>query len=208
MAPRRPPTRTLPLRWVVLAIVIFIRGYTFLRLHYGKRGSRSSPITTWASRRGPAPAGLGYQRIPAELERPAEPLAAAGWPRRPPRSRTRSAACPRNSAARCDQAGPAGRGSGRDRPAGRGRRRPPTRCSSPARSRTTRRRSTPRLSLPQGTASSSSCPASRRCRASSSRARKREHRPGELFHAEPSARALRGPPCGGRASQSWEFTVK
>jgi hypothetical protein len=76
-APRRS-ARPLPTRWIVLAIVIFIAAYTFLRLHYGKRGRPFEPYhdlgeqaTTQRLLR------LGYQRIPVDIARPAEPLPSA-----------------------------------------------------------------------------------------------------------------------------------
>ena len=75
MSDRRPPPKPLPLRWVVLAILVFIAGYTFLRLHYGKRGR---PFEPYEHQRERAAIGrllaLGYRRIPVEIERPAEPL--------------------------------------------------------------------------------------------------------------------------------------
>jgi hypothetical protein len=75
MTARRPPPKSLPLRWVVLAIVVFIGAYTFLRLHYGKRGRAFEPYHDL----GDQPSvqrllALGYRRIPARIERPAEPL--------------------------------------------------------------------------------------------------------------------------------------
>jgi hypothetical protein len=61
--------------WIVAAIVLFILGYTGLRLHYGKRGKPFEPYhdlgeqaTTQRLLR------LGYQRIPVDIERPADPL--------------------------------------------------------------------------------------------------------------------------------------
>ena len=78
MSASRPSPRPLPTRWIVLAIVVFIAGYSFLRLHYGKRGRAFEPYrdlgaqaTTHQLLR------LGYQRIPVDLARPAEPLPAA-----------------------------------------------------------------------------------------------------------------------------------
>ena len=75
MPSSRPPSKTLPLRWVVLAIVIFVLGYTFLRLHYGKRGRAFEPYHDLGEQ---ATVGrllaLGYRRIPVTIERPAEPL--------------------------------------------------------------------------------------------------------------------------------------
>lgn len=77
MTARRPPSRTLPLRWVVLAIVIFILGYTFLRLHYAKRGHAFEPYHDLGEQASVQRLlALGYRRIPASFERPAEPLPA------------------------------------------------------------------------------------------------------------------------------------
>lgn len=66
------------MRWIVLAVVIFLTGYTFLQLYYGKRGAPFGPPDDLG---GQAAARrllkLGYQRIPVSIERPAEPLPAA-----------------------------------------------------------------------------------------------------------------------------------
>jgi len=78
MSAARPPPRTLPMPWIVAAIVLFILGYTVLRLHYGKRGKPFEPyhdIGEQASTQRLL--GLGYQRIPVDIERPADPLPAA-----------------------------------------------------------------------------------------------------------------------------------
>jgi hypothetical protein len=67
-----------PLRWVVVAMVLFIGAYTLLRLHYGKRGKPFEPDHDLGARATTRRlAGLGYQRISVSLERPAEALAAA-----------------------------------------------------------------------------------------------------------------------------------
>ena len=77
MIARRPPTRTLPLRWVVLAIVIFVFSYTFLRLHFAKRGRAFEPYHDLGEQASVQRLlALGYRRIPAALERPADPLPA------------------------------------------------------------------------------------------------------------------------------------
>ncbi len=77
MTAPRPPTKTLPLRWVVIAIVVFILGYTFLRLHFSKHGKPFEPYHDLGERAGlQRLASLGYQRIPVDLERPADPLPA------------------------------------------------------------------------------------------------------------------------------------
>jgi hypothetical protein len=63
------------MRWVVLAIVVFILGYTFLRLHYGKRGKPFEPYHDLGEQATMTRLlELGYRRIPVELERPADPL--------------------------------------------------------------------------------------------------------------------------------------
>lgn len=78
MPARRPPPKSLPLRWVVVAIVLFMGAYTFLRLHYGKRGKPFEPYHDLGERAATKQlAGLGFQRISVNLERPAEPLPAA-----------------------------------------------------------------------------------------------------------------------------------
>jgi hypothetical protein len=66
------------LRWVVLAVVVFIAGYTFLRLHYAKRGR---PYEPYENGRAATPSArlvaLGYRMIPVQIERPTEPLPGA-----------------------------------------------------------------------------------------------------------------------------------
>jgi hypothetical protein len=78
MPARRPPPKSLPMRWVILAIVVFAAGYTFLRLHYAKRGRAFEPYHDLREQASVARLlALGYRRIPASIERPAEPLPAA-----------------------------------------------------------------------------------------------------------------------------------
>jgi len=73
-APKSRST-SLPLRWVVLAIVLFIVGYTFLRLHYGKRGRGFEPYENGREHAATARLlDLGYRRIPVQIERLADPL--------------------------------------------------------------------------------------------------------------------------------------
>ena len=75
MSAARPPPRTLPLPWIVAAIVLFILGYTFLRLHYGKRGKPFEPYHDLGELATTQRLlGLGYQRIPVDIVRPADPL--------------------------------------------------------------------------------------------------------------------------------------
>ena len=76
-APRRSP-RPLPTRWIVLAIVVFIGAYTFLRLYYGKRGRPFEPYHDLGEQAATQHLlKLGYQRIPVDIARPAEPLPSA-----------------------------------------------------------------------------------------------------------------------------------
>jgi hypothetical protein len=78
MLARRPSSRFRPLRWVVVAIGLLVGAGAFLWFHNGKRGKPSVPSQDPGERATTRRlAGLGYQRIPVSLERPAEPLAAA-----------------------------------------------------------------------------------------------------------------------------------
>ncbi|MDD2764926.1 MAG: hypothetical protein PHE83_13235 [Opitutaceae bacterium] len=75
MPASRPSSQPWPLRWIVLAIVLFILGYTVLRLHYGKRGRSFEPYHDLGERATTERLlRLGYQRIPVEIERLADPL--------------------------------------------------------------------------------------------------------------------------------------
>jgi hypothetical protein len=78
MPPPRPLTKTLPLRWVVVAIVVFIVAYTFLRLYFGKRGKPFEPYHDLGERAvAQRLLDLGYARVAVEIERPAEILPAS-----------------------------------------------------------------------------------------------------------------------------------
>src|SRR5512142_2896107 len=77
MPSAHPPPKTLPLRWVVVAVVVFMIGYTFLRLHYGKRGRSFEPYHDLGEQATVAHLlALGYRRIPVTIQRPAEVLPA------------------------------------------------------------------------------------------------------------------------------------
>ena len=70
-------SKPIPLRWIVLAIAVFILGYTFLRLHYRKPGRAFEPYQNAREHTATARlAALGYRRIPVQVERPAEPFPA------------------------------------------------------------------------------------------------------------------------------------
>ena len=61
--------------WIVLAIAVFVVGYTFLRLHYSRGGKPFEPYHDQGEQTAVRRLlGLGYQRIPVEVGRPADPL--------------------------------------------------------------------------------------------------------------------------------------
>ncbi len=71
-------SKTLPMSWVVIAIGVFIVGYTFLRLHYAKRGASFEPYHDLGEEYTVHQLlTRGYRGIPVRLERLAEPLPAA-----------------------------------------------------------------------------------------------------------------------------------
>jgi len=76
MPAQRPAQRPLPIGWIVLAIAVFIAGYSFVRLRYAKPGKTFEPSHDIGERVGVKRLlALGYQRIPVDFSRPAEPLA-------------------------------------------------------------------------------------------------------------------------------------
>jgi hypothetical protein len=78
MPPPRPLNQTLPLRWVVVAIVVFIVAYTFLRLHFAKHGKPFEPYHDLGERAAAQRLlDLGYDRVAVDIERPAEILPAS-----------------------------------------------------------------------------------------------------------------------------------
>jgi hypothetical protein len=75
MPPPRALNQTLPLRWVVAAIVVFIVAYTFLRLHFSKHGRPFEPYHDIGERVAARRlVERGYERVSVEIERPAEIL--------------------------------------------------------------------------------------------------------------------------------------
>jgi len=69
------------MRWVVVAVVVFIVGYTFISLRYRKPGRSYEPAHDLTERAITGRLrGLGYHRLPVEFERPALPLSAAQLP--------------------------------------------------------------------------------------------------------------------------------
>lgn len=74
----RPPAKTLPLRWIVAAIVVFVVAYMSLRLHYGKRGKPFEPYHDLGERAATQRlVALGYERVAVETGRPSEMLPAS-----------------------------------------------------------------------------------------------------------------------------------
>jgi hypothetical protein len=67
-----------PMKWVVLAIVLFIVPYTFLTLHYRKPGPDYRPYEDIKDRANTIRLlSSGYQRITVGVLRPAEPVRSA-----------------------------------------------------------------------------------------------------------------------------------
>jgi hypothetical protein len=63
------------MKWIVLAIVLFIAGYTYLTLHFRKPGPEYRPYEDMRNRANTLRLlKAGYQRIQLAAERPAEPL--------------------------------------------------------------------------------------------------------------------------------------
>jgi hypothetical protein len=59
------------MRWIALAIILFMAGYTVVNLRYRKPGRAFQPYEQARERAGLAEAG--FQSIPARAERPADP---------------------------------------------------------------------------------------------------------------------------------------
>ena len=61
------------MKWIVLAIVVFIVPYTYLTLHYRKPGKAFEPYQDMKDRANVIRLlSAGFQRIPADMERPAD----------------------------------------------------------------------------------------------------------------------------------------
>lgn len=70
-----PDRKPWPMKWVVVVIVVFIGGYTYLTLHYRKPGRDYRPYEDMKNRANTLRLlDAGYQRIQLAAERPAEPL--------------------------------------------------------------------------------------------------------------------------------------
>lgn len=71
----RPPPKPWPMKWVVLAILVFIPIYTYLTLHFRRPGPEYEPYEE-ARDRATVDRLLadGYRRVPLAATRPTEPL--------------------------------------------------------------------------------------------------------------------------------------
>lgn len=66
-----------PMKWIALAILLVIVPYTFLTLHYRKKGPTFQPYADMKNRAGVIRLlSAGYQRIPLAAQRPADPTGA------------------------------------------------------------------------------------------------------------------------------------
>jgi hypothetical protein len=72
MPPARQPW---PMKWIVLAIVLFLVPYTYLNLHYRKPGPAYQPYQD--SRQRAALEKVGYQRVTCRVDRPSDPKPSA-----------------------------------------------------------------------------------------------------------------------------------
>jgi hypothetical protein len=68
MPPARQPW---PMKWIVLAIVLFLVPYTFITLHFRKPGPGYLPYQD--SKQRASLAKVGYQRVTLSVDRPADP---------------------------------------------------------------------------------------------------------------------------------------
>jgi hypothetical protein len=64
------------MKWIVLAIVLFVALYSYLNLHYRKPGPAYQPYQD--SRQRAQLEKAGYQRITARVDRPSDPAPVAG----------------------------------------------------------------------------------------------------------------------------------
>jgi hypothetical protein len=73
MSAASKPRQPWPLKWIVLAILLFIVPYTFLTLHYRKPGPAYRPYEDMKNRANTARLlSAGYQRITLPARRPAD----------------------------------------------------------------------------------------------------------------------------------------
>jgi hypothetical protein len=73
-----------PMKWIVLSIVIFIPAYTYLTLHYRRKGPMFQPYQDMRDQADVIRLlKAGYQRVTVDASRPAESVQAEGDPTSP-----------------------------------------------------------------------------------------------------------------------------
>jgi len=78
MSAARKDRKPWPMKWIVLAIVLFIPLYTWLTLHYRRPGPAFRPYQDMRDRADVSRLlKAGYQRVAVEARRPADPMGAA-----------------------------------------------------------------------------------------------------------------------------------
>jgi hypothetical protein len=79
MSAARKDRKPWPMKWIVLAIALFVPVYTFLTLHYRRPGPAFRPYQDMRDRADVSRLlRAGYQRVAVEARRPADPTAASG----------------------------------------------------------------------------------------------------------------------------------
>jgi hypothetical protein len=71
--PQRPPRQPWPMKWVVLAILVFVVGYTLVNVYFRKPGRGFRPYEDMNNRATTARLlAAGWQKLPVDVRRPAE----------------------------------------------------------------------------------------------------------------------------------------
>ncbi len=84
MNPERKDRKPWPMKWVVLAIVLFIPIYTYLTLHYRRPGPMFNPYEDMREQAEVLRLlHAGFHRVAIEASRPAEAIAESGAPTLP-----------------------------------------------------------------------------------------------------------------------------
>jgi len=78
---RRPTPKPWSMKWIVVAIVIFVIGYTIVNVFFRKAGRAYRPYQDAQDRATTARlVAAGWQKIPVDIRRPAEKASAPGAP--------------------------------------------------------------------------------------------------------------------------------
>ena len=71
--PSRPPPKPWPMKWIVVAILVFVVGYTLVNLYFRKPGRGFRPYEDMNNRATTARLlAAGWQKMPVDERRPAE----------------------------------------------------------------------------------------------------------------------------------------